>query len=82
MEAMSLGVPVIARNNEGNAAIIEHCSTGMLYNSCEEFASCVEQLLSDAELRKSISTAAAHYAREHFAVDKEKEAWDELLKRV
>jgi len=29
---MKLGVPVIARNNARNAAIVKHQSTGLLYS--------------------------------------------------
>jgi len=32
---MKLGVPVIARNNPSNAAIIRHQSTGLLYTLAE-----------------------------------------------
>ena len=30
---MSLGTPVLARSNEGNAAIIEHRKNGFLFDS-------------------------------------------------
>jgi hypothetical protein len=32
---MEIGVPVIARNIEGNKAIIDHMKTGLLFNSPE-----------------------------------------------
>ena len=37
LEAMSLGVPVLARNNAGNATIIEHGRTGLLFGTPGEF---------------------------------------------
>ena len=33
MQAMALGMPVIARRNDGNSAIIDHRSTGLLFDS-------------------------------------------------
>ena len=33
MQAMALGMPVIARRNDGNSAVIDHRSTGLLFDS-------------------------------------------------
>jgi glycosyltransferase involved in cell wall biosynthesis len=43
LEAMTLGIPVVARNNSGNAALISHGSTGWLYDTPKE---CID-LLAD-----------------------------------
>jgi len=39
MQAMDLGVPVVARDIPGNAAIVENGQTGLMYNTPEVFQS-------------------------------------------
>ena len=81
MEAMALGCPVVARNIPGNRDLIDHGETGLLFNSQEvrihlvkfkyndvfskEFKDCVEILLTNADLRASISRKAMEKMKRH-----------------
>ena len=46
-EAMGLGLPVIARRNDGNEAVIEHGKTGYLFYDQDQFLECVDRWLSN-----------------------------------
>uniref|UniRef100_A0A671LR63 Glycosyltransferase 1 domain-containing protein 1-like n=1 Tax=Sinocyclocheilus anshuiensis TaxID=1608454 RepID=A0A671LR63_9TELE len=54
LEAMDLGLPVLARDVPGNAAIVKHEVTGLLYSSPQEFVSMSRQLLDDHELQERL----------------------------
>ena len=47
LEAVSLGCPVLARNNPGNAAIVEHGVNGYLYDNFAEYTSYIHNLLNE-----------------------------------
>ena len=61
LEAMAIGVPVIARNIPGNQAIITDNKTGMLFSTPEEFVGKAGRLLNDAELFKKLAISAYSY---------------------
>lgn len=48
LEAMMVGCPVVARRNEGNAAIVEHGVTGWLFDTPEEGVGMFKQLYTAA----------------------------------
>lgn len=84
LEAMCLGVPVAARNVEGNADLIVHGSTGLLFDSPEEG---LHQCLHLCGLRDGGWPAAAElaararsWAQEAHSVAAEAAAWTELLR--
>lgn len=84
LEAMSLGVPVAARNVEGNADLIVHGSTGLLFDSPEEGLS---QCLHLCGLRDGgwpaageLAARARTWALEAHSLDAEAAAWTELLR--
>ncbi|CAH1232414.1 GLT1D1 [Branchiostoma lanceolatum] len=82
LEAMCLGVPVIARNIAGNAAIITHKETGLLFNSPQEFVSEAKCLLGDADLRKTITAKAQDYVNTHHSGEAEKQTYCRLISSV
>ncbi|XP_019616690.1 PREDICTED: glycosyltransferase 1 domain-containing protein 1-like isoform X1 [Branchiostoma belcheri] len=82
LEAMCLGVPVIARNIAGNAAIITHKETGLLFNSPEEFVSEAKCLLSDEDLYKTITAKAQDYVNMHHSGEVEKQTYCRLISSV
>ena len=58
LEAMLLGTPVLARSNDGNAALLEHSATGMLFATADEMVTHGQRLLSDAPFAHTLATSA------------------------
>jgi len=54
MEAMALGVPVLARNCAGNRSIVTHNKTGLLFGTDQEFLTLAQQLLKDERLKQNL----------------------------
>ena len=59
LEAMCLQVPIIARDIEGNSAVIRHLDNGFLYSSCDQFKEIVQLFLEmkNEEKEKIIKSA-------------------------
>ena len=55
LEAAALGQPILARDNPGNAAVVDAGSNGLLYRSGAEFSLHAGALLDSPELRYSLS---------------------------
>lgn len=66
IEAMTMGVPVIASNVGGLPGIIKHGETGFLLDAddLDGFAQTILKLKNDDELRESIGKAARKFAEE------------------
>jgi glycosyltransferase involved in cell wall biosynthesis len=60
LEAATLGVPILARNNPGNAAVVHHRVNGLLYDDDRECARLAGRLL-DQELRRQLSRPDPSY---------------------
>ena len=76
LEAMSLGVPVVASRTGGIPEVVEHRRTGLLVSSGDAsgFARAVDALLGDAPRRRAMAEAARARARSY--------DWDDLAQRV
>lgn len=71
IEAMSLGIPVIANNSGGPTEIITHLKDGILYeHTPESLATQIETLMSNKNLYESISRNAIETAHSKFGVEK------------
>uniref|UniRef100_UPI0037E9BF36 glycosyltransferase 1 domain-containing protein 1 isoform X2 n=1 Tax=Semicossyphus pulcher TaxID=241346 RepID=UPI0037E9BF36 len=79
LEAMDLGVPVLARNIPGNAAVVQHEFTGLLYSSPQEFVHQSQRLLSDHELRERVVRNGKVYVEEHHGLKQERETYQQLV---
>lgn len=68
VEAMKLGIPVVATDSGGSAEIVKHRSTGLLYQpqDPESLADCMELLMLDEHLRLKLAQAARAFAHETF----------------
>ncbi|XP_062310469.1 glycosyltransferase 1 domain-containing protein 1 isoform X1 [Osmerus eperlanus] len=75
LEAMDLGVPVIARNIPGNAAVVQHEVTGLLFSSPQEFVLQSKRLLGDGNLREGVRRNGKIYVKEHHSVVQERETY-------
>ncbi|XP_074494745.1 glycosyltransferase 1 domain-containing protein 1 [Sebastes fasciatus] len=79
LEAMDLGVPVLARDIAGNAAVVQHGFTGLLYSSPQEFVHQSERLLSDRELRERVVRNGKLYVEERHGLKQERETYQRLV---
>ncbi|XP_056274613.1 glycosyltransferase 1 domain-containing protein 1 isoform X2 [Pseudoliparis swirei] len=72
LEAMDLGVPVLARDIPGNAAVVRHEVTGLLYSS-------PQRLLSEHDLRDRLVRNGKLYVEEHHCLKRERETYRRLV---
>ncbi|XP_047447089.1 glycosyltransferase 1 domain-containing protein 1 isoform X1 [Mugil cephalus] len=79
LEAMDLRVPVVARDIPGNAAVVQHEVTGLLYSSPQEFVHQSQRLLSDHELRDNLVRNGKLYVEEHHSLKEERETYQRLV---
>ncbi|XP_061672101.1 glycosyltransferase 1 domain-containing protein 1 isoform X2 [Syngnathoides biaculeatus] len=79
LEAMDLGVPVVARDIPGNKAVVQHEVTGLLYSSPQEFVRQSQRLLSDRELRGRVIRNGKAYVGKHHSLKRERETYQRLL---
>lgn len=79
LEAMDLGVPVLARDIPGNAAVVQHEFTGLLYSSPQEFVHQSHRLLSDHKLRERVVRNGKLYVEEHHGLNQERETYRRLV---
>ena len=63
LEAMTLGLPVLARRNIGNSSIIKHGKTGLLFDRPDEAVQCLLELDTNDKLRNSLTCQAENYVR-------------------
>lgn len=82
LEAMHVGTPVLARNIPGNAAIVRHESTGLLFETPAAFRVQAEALLSNSELGESLVSNARKYVEAHHSLASEKKAYQQLFSSI
>ncbi|XP_059719352.1 glycosyltransferase 1 domain-containing protein 1 isoform X2 [Haemorhous mexicanus] len=80
--AMDLEVPVLARNIPGNAAIIKHRETGLLFSTPQEFVVLSKSLMNDPVLEKEIVTRAKEYVEQHHSWEGERKTYQSLVQRL
>lgn len=71
MEAMALGVPVVASDTEGNNEVVQDEKSGLLFcvRDSSALARAVIRILTQGHLAERLATAGRDRAREHFAAD-------------
>uniref|UniRef100_A0A8D1M4Q4 Glycosyl transferase family 1 domain-containing protein n=1 Tax=Sus scrofa TaxID=9823 RepID=A0A8D1M4Q4_PIG len=82
LEAMDLEVPVLARNIPGNAAVVTHEVTGLLFSNPQEFVRLAKRLVSDPALEKEIVANAREYVREHHSWQVERNTYRHLIRTL
>src|SRR5262249_60737623 len=72
MQAMAVGVPVVATNVKGNREVVRHGKTGFLVplDDADALAHCLARLLESPGLRRDMGAYAAQHARRHFGEDR------------
>lgn len=74
---------MIARDCDGNAAIVEHMRTGLLYHTAEEFLLMAGTLTAEqSELRQRLIEAGRAYVDLHFSFDNECRQYGQMFAEV
>ncbi|XP_031792255.1 glycosyltransferase 1 domain-containing protein 1 isoform X2 [Piliocolobus tephrosceles] len=82
LEAMDLEVPVLARNIPGNAAVVKHEVTGLLFSSPQEFVHLAKRLVSDPALEKEIVGNGREYVRMYHSWQVERDTYQQLISKL
>ncbi|KAJ8263231.1 hypothetical protein COCON_G00156880 [Conger conger] len=79
LEAMHLGVPVVARDIPGNAAIVRHEDTGLLFSTPQEFVTVSKRLLEDRPLLERVVRNGKQYAETFHSLAEERIVYQKLV---
>ncbi|KAJ8285842.1 hypothetical protein GJAV_G00031560 [Gymnothorax javanicus] len=79
LEAMHLGVPVVARDIPGNAAIVQHEETGLLFSTPQEFVTMSKRLLEDGPLLERIVSNGRQYVEKFHSLAEERTVYQRLV---
>ena len=84
IEAMALGVPVIATRVGGVPEFIRDRQTGILTtpDNCAELAQDMLQLCRDAALRTTLAENGRKYVREHFDIARMIDQYEEIYRQL
>ena len=84
MEAMALGVPVVATRHSGITEVVEHEVNGLLSEESDPpaLAENLNRALSDPELRARLGAAGREHIREHFNMTTQTAALEDIYAEV
>jgi glycosyltransferase involved in cell wall biosynthesis/SAM-dependent methyltransferase len=84
LEAMALGVPVIATRLKGVEEVVSDASLGILVapRDAEALATAVLQLVENPTLRQNLADASRAHIRATFCFEKAAEVYDSLYRRL
>lgn len=82
LEAMAMGVPVLARAVAGNRALVVRNRTGLLFSSEREFVRQAGRLLIDPGLGRRLAARARRLLRQRYSVAAETRAYQRLYRAV
>jgi hypothetical protein len=82
IEAMMIGMPVVALATAEMATVIEHGVSGFAVTDTRQLAAAMRALLGDAGLAHSLGEAARRRVRERFSIARFGAAWDAALRAV
>ena len=84
MEAMAVGVPVVASRVAGIPELVEDGTDGLLFSSSNwgELAACVDRLLKDSEFYAALSKSGKHRVAAEFDAKKSAEILSGLFKET
>uniref|UniRef100_A0A8C4PZW9 Glycosyltransferase 1 domain containing 1 n=1 Tax=Eptatretus burgeri TaxID=7764 RepID=A0A8C4PZW9_EPTBU len=79
LEAMDLGLPVVARTNSGNRSLIHHEETGLLFCTGREFVVQARRLIGDSLLRRHLITGAKNLLETSHSLSSERRTYARLV---
>ena len=82
LEAMKLGVPVLARFNSGNASIVHHWTSGVLFAEPAEFVDHARTLLGSPSLRRALTQSARYHVFERHGFEAERGAYQQIAREL
>lgn len=84
LEAMALGIPVIATNASGNPELVKQGENGLLFEDgdIQGLASSIIRLLDHPDLRDRYSKAGLKTAFEEFSIEKTVDNYENLFNRL
>ncbi|XP_059532620.1 glycosyltransferase 1 domain-containing protein 1 [Myotis daubentonii] len=82
LEAMDLEVPVLARNIPGNAAVVQHGVTGLLFSDPQEFVQLARRLVRDPELGAELVAQGREYVRTRHSWQAERDTYQRLVRTL
>lgn len=82
MEAMAMGLPVIARANKANRDLIRHEETGWLYETKDEFMEAVHTIVKNITVREKVVQQAKRWITENYSPEEEASTYIGLYKHI
>jgi hypothetical protein len=82
LEAMMVGLPVVALATTEMATVVEHGVSGFAVTDARQLAPCMLALLNDPGLARRLGEGARRTACERFALDRFSADWDAALRYV
>ncbi|XP_066546266.1 glycosyltransferase 1 domain-containing protein 1 [Amia ocellicauda] len=82
LEAMDLELPVVARDIPGNAEIVKHEDTGLLFSNPQEFVELSKRLLVNPALREKLVSNGRRYVKELHCKGRERLTYHQLLQHL
>lgn len=81
MEAMAMGIPVVAYDIPGVDQLVEHEKTGLLASHGDQarLAACCQRLLGDPELARSLTQAARNLIESGFSARRMASGYEDLF---
>ena len=79
LEAMAIGLPVLARRNTGNSSVIKHEKNGLLFDTPDEAVQCLLELDNSSKLRQTLIQQAENYVKKNHYFPTESKAYRNLL---
>ncbi|XP_023576342.1 glycosyltransferase 1 domain-containing protein 1 [Octodon degus] len=82
LEAMNLEVPVLARNIPGNATVVTHEVTGLLFTDPQEFVHLAKRLVSEPALEKELIANGKAYVNRLHSWEVERDTYQHLIQKL